>query len=343
MRIALDATYSVDPRPTGIGIYSNALLIGLPNRFPDDMFYHCYRPKPYMKKPRNLRPNVRQRLLGTPLPLWGPELFHGVNQRVDKRYTKRVVSTFHDLFVMTEQYSAPAFRERFTEQAKLAAQNSDLIIAVSQFTAEQVNNLLGVERSRIRVIPHGVSPPSPELWHKRENIILTVGALQVRKNFVRLIDAFERLSPDWRLILAGARTGYRAGAVIERLRNSDCKDRIQLVGYQWPAELEVLYNRASIFAFPSLDEGFGLPVLEAMAHGVPVITSNRPALVEVAGDAALIVDPQSTDDLEYALERFITEPTLRNQYIQRGLERAKLYPWDRTLRATHDVYKELLS
>ena len=342
MRIALDATYSTDPRPTGIGVYSNALLIGLADRYPQDQFVHCYRPRQYFRAVRNARRNVRQRLLYPPLPTFRADLFHALNQRVDKRPVKRVVSTFHDLFVMTEEYSSREFRARFTEQARRAAQNSDLIIAVSQFTAEQVSSLLGFDRSRIRVIPHGVSPPSPHLQRKREKLILSVGSLQVRKNAIRLVEAFERVPGDWQLILAGAQTGYLAGPILERIRNSECSERIKVTGYAWPAELQTLYSRASIFAFPSLDEGFGIPVLEAMAHGVPVIASKRPALLEVAGDAALFVDPQSAGDLEWALERLIFDADLREEYSQRGRERAKLYPWERAVTATYQVYRELV-
>jgi glycosyltransferase involved in cell wall biosynthesis len=342
VRIALDATYSIDPRPTGIGVYSNALLIGLADRYPRDEFVHCFRPRQFFRAVRNSRRNVRKRLLYPPVPTFGADVFHALNQRVDKRPAKKVVATFHDLFVMTEDYSSREFRARFTEQARRAAQNSDLLIAVSQFTADQVSSLLGFDRSRIRVIPHGVSPPSPHLQRKREKLILSVGALQVRKNAIRLVEAFERVPGDWQLLFAGARTGYLAGPILDSIRSSDCSDRIKVMGYAWPAELQTLYSRASIFAFPSLDEGFGIPVLEAMAHGVPVIASKRPALVEVAADAALFVDPQSVDDLEWALERLIYDPELREEYSQRGRERAKLYPWERAITATYQVYRELI-
>lgn len=344
MRIALDATYSVNPQPTGIGVYSNALLIGLADSYPGDEFFHCYRPKQFFRAVRNRRSNVHRRLLQPPLPVsFRAELFHALNQRVDRRPAPRVVSTFHDLFVMTEEYSSPEFRARFTGQALRAAENSDLIIAVSQFTAEQVSRLLGFDRSRIRVIPHGVHPTFFRAARKREKIILSVGVLQARKNILRLVEAFERTPDDWRLILAGASTGYRSEAILERIRSSRSSERIKIIGYVPPADLPALYSGASIFAFPSLDEGFGIPVLEAMAHGLPVITSRRPALVEVAGDAALLVDPHSTEDLESALERFIGNPDLREQYSERGRERAKLYPWERAVRETHKVYQELLA
>jgi glycosyltransferase involved in cell wall biosynthesis len=343
VRIALDATYSVDPRPTGIGVYSNALLIGLADQYPNDDFLHCYRPKQFIRAPHNRRPNVRRRLLQPPLPIFGAELFHALNQRVDRRPARKVVSTFHDLFVITEEYSSAEFRARFTAQARRAAQNSDLIIAVSQFTAGQVVELLGFDGSRIRIVPHGVyRPPSFLERRKREKIILFVGALQARKNVARLVEAFESAPSDWRLILAGASTGYGSEAILERIRASRCQQRIQIIGYISPAELQTLYSRASIFAFPSLDEGFGIPVLEAMSQGVPVIISNRPSLKEIAGDAALMVDPYRTEELESALERLIGDPDLREEYAGRGRRCAELYSWERTVRETYRVYRELL-
>lgn len=341
MRIALDATYRVDPQPTGIAVYSNALLNGLACEYPEDTFLHCYRPKQFLRPAHDSRPNVRRRLLQPPIPTFRADVFHALNQRVDKRPAKRVVSTFHDLFVMTGNYSSPDFQARFTGQARRAAQNSDLIIAVSQFTADQVSDLLAVEHSRIRVIPHGVILPPPGPERPREQIILFVGALQIRKNIERLVQAFESTPEDWRLILAGAPTGYGGEAILDRIEKSPHRARMQITGYVPSAELQILYSRASIFAFPSLDEGFGIPVLEAMAHGLPVVASDRPALAEIAGRAALLIKPERTEDLEHALKRLIEDPALRSDYARRGRERAKLYSWQRAIAATYAVYREL--
>ena len=319
------------------------MLMGLANMYPNDDFLQCYRPKKFFRAVRSARDNVRRRLLLPPIPTFRADLFHALNQRVDHRPASRVVSTFHDLFVITGEYSSREFRERFTKQARRAAQNSDLIIAVSRFTAEQVSSLLGFDRSRIRVVPHGVFPPSPNRKRRREKVIMFLGALQVRKNLTRLVEAFESVPGDWGLILAGASNGYEAGPILERIKSSKCRDRIQIIGYVWPGELDTLYSRASIFAFPSLDEGFGIPVLEAMAHGVPVVASDRPSLAEIAGEAALLVDPCRTEALALALQRLTHDPDLREDYSERGRERAKLYPWQRSVHETYAVYRELLT
>ena len=342
MRIALDATYSIDPHPSGIAIYSQELLRGLAALYPEDEFLHCYRPKQWRQRELSRFPNVRTRLLQWPFSLASPALFHALNQRVDRRPAPAVISTFHDLFVMSAEYSTREFRTRFTEQAKRAAQNSDLIIAVSQHTADQVHELLNFPRSRIRVVPHGIHQLSLDLPVQRENVILFVGTLQLRKNVIRLLEAFERAClPDWKLILAGAPGGYGGSEIAERIKNSRCRDKIEVTGYVAREALEELYGRASIFAFPSLDEGFGIPVLEAMAHGVPVLTSNRPALAEIAGDAAILVNPFETDAIAGQLKNLMLSPELREQLRDKGNGQARQFSWARTIRETYGVYQEL--
>lgn len=343
MRIALDATYSIDPHPSGIAVYSQELLSGLARLFPQDEFLHCYRPKQLRKAPRPASPNVHRRLLFPPLPTFRADLFHALNQRIDHRPARRVVATFHDLFVLTADYSSPDFRTRFAEQARHAARNSDLIIAVSQFTADQVMSLLSVDRSRIRVIPHGVHEPPTDPAVAREKMVLFVGALQKRKNVTRLVEAFGSLPQAWTLMLAGAPSGYQASDIFGSIERSPCRNRIRITGYLARADLDRLYARASIFAFPSLDEGFGMPVLEAMAYGVPVITSNRSAVAEVAGDAAILVDPEQTDDLRRALTQLAGDAELRLTLIEQGRSRVRRYTWEEAIRRTHAVYQELLS
>lgn len=342
MRIALDATYSVDPQPSGIAIYSREILCGLAAKHPEVTFVHCYRPKQFRRVPRSPFRNVRRRLLQRPLPTFRADLFHALNQRLDSRPTSRTVTTFHDLFVMTGEYSSPEFRCRFTEHARRAAENSDLIITVSEFTAKQVSRLLGFDYARIRVVPHGVYAPQVVPATKREKSILFVGALQVRKNVAALVEAFEEVPEDWRLVLAGAPTGFGAADILKRIEQSRCRERIEITGYVSEERLQQLYRQAAIFAFPSLDEGFGIPVLEAMAYGVPVLTSNTSALVEVAGDAALLVDPRSKGQIAAALLRLIENTDLRAGLADRGRERVKEFSWDRSVRETFKVYSELV-
>lgn len=339
--IALDATYSVGANLSGVGVYSREILDALPAAHRNTKFLFCYRPHRYLRTPAGRQcANVRKRLLwgGSPRSM---DLFHGLNQRLDRRY-RRAVTTFHDLFVLTGEYSTPEFRQRFAEQARQAAERSDLIVCVSEFTASQVHDLLHVERSRLRVIPHGVRVPPISGNAARESMILFVGAIQKRKNVERLVEAFERTPAEWKLMLAGS-MGFGADHVLQAVDRSPRKRDIEITGYVSDDELEHLYRRASIFAFPSLDEGFGIPVLEAMARGLPVLTSDRSALPEVAGDAALLVDPSNMEAIAAGLCRLIADDGLRSDLSRKGRERSTIYTWERASQATWNVYSELLS
>jgi len=343
LRIALDATYSLDRQLSGLGIYSRQILFGLPYAHPEARYRFCYRPHRFLRSfSENLPPNCARCLLGYGLPL-SSDLFHGLNQRIDSARYRRTVATFHDLFVITGEYSTAEFRKRFVEQARRAAERSDLIIAVSRFTAEQVRDLLKVDQSKIRVVHHGFRPlPKTAVTAVRENVILSVGAIQRRKNIARLVEAFERVdAPGWKLILAGS-FGFGAAEIQGRIdESSKCKS-IELPGYISNQRLEELYARASIFAFPSLDEGFGMPVLDAMARGVPVLTSNQSALPEISGGAALLVDPADVDSIACGLSSLIKRPGLREELIGKGLEHSARFTWESALKATWRVYEELL-
>jgi len=340
--IALDATYSVGDALSGVGVYSNHILAGVPALHGESRFLFCYRPHRYGRALRQSLPsNCRRFLLHDRFHVPSRvDIFHGLNQRLPDKRLKRAVSTFHDLFVMTGEYSTPEFRSRFSEQARRAAERSDLIITVSQFTADQAAALLNVERSRLRVVHHGVDWPTTTIAVPRENIVLNVGAIQERKNTSRLVEAFERMPRDWRLVLAGS-SGFGAAQILERIQASSARDRIDVTGYLTEEDLERLYARASIFAFPSLDEGFGMPVLEAMARGVPVIASNRSALPEVAGDAALLIDPIDTDALATTMQRLI-DPHQRDALMQKGLLRAAEFTWNSAAEKTWAVYREMV-
>lgn len=339
MRIALDATYSLGRNLSGVGVYSREILFGLARSHPQDQFLFCYRPHRFLRSFRDPLPrNAARRLLrGAP----DADVFHALNQRVDAP-ARRTVTTFHDLFVITGEYSTPEFRARFAEQAREAARRSDLIIAISRFTAGQVEEYLAVEPSRIRVIPHGVHRPSAaEPNPPRQNLVLCVGAIQRRKNIRGLVRAFERMPASWRLALAGAADGFGAAEELHAVESSPRKSDIDVLGYVTRTEIEALYRRARIFAFPSLDEGFGMPVLEAMANSVPVITSRRSALPEVAGDAALLVNPEDPEEIAAALVRLASDEALCDDLARRGRARALQFSWESALARTWEVYREV--
>ena len=341
MKIALDATYSVGGNLSGVGVYSRAILSGLAGAHPEERFLFCYRPHRLLRSfAQSLPSNCSRRLLRKDRAS-SADLFHGLNQRIDCRH-HRTVATFHDLFVLSGDYSTPEFRQRFAAQARQAAERAHLIIAVSRFTANQVEQLLKVEPARIRVIHHGVRrPPEMATAGRRERMILFVGALQRRKNVAQLVQAFEQVAPGWKLTLAGS-FGFGAEEILDRIEHSPRKEDIQVLGYVSDAVLETLYSRASIFAFPSLDEGFGMPLLDAMAREVPVLTSNVSAMPEIAGDAALLVDPIDVAAISEGLEKLEKDEALRQQLVHKGLKRSSGFAWEKAVEETWKVYQELL-
>jgi glycosyltransferase involved in cell wall biosynthesis len=371
LTIALDATYSIGDTLSGVGLYSHEILMGLAGAHPEVRFDFCYRPHRYLRARRAaLPPNARRRVLAEPLGPRGADLFHGLNQRLPRIPMRHAVATFHDLFVMTGEYSTPEFRARFTAQARDAAERADAVIAVSEFTRSQVVSLLGVDPAKIHVVHHGIrhlaaplagrrpggypafptGNPAEAAWVTaarssappgREKLILNVGAIQKRKNIVRLVEAFETLPPEWQLVLAGSH-GFGAAEILARIENSRARDRIQVTGYVSAQDLAGWYARAAVFAFPSLDEGFGMPVLEAMAAGVPVIASNRSALPEVVGDAAVLVDPDDCEALGLALRELTINVDWCRELARRGTARARMFTWEKAVRDTWDVYRALL-
>jgi len=285
-------------------------------------------------------PNVTRRFLADTFGSRSAHLFHGLNQRLPRRPFRKQIATFHDLFVFSGEYSTLEFRERFSAQAREAAEGADLIIAVSRFTARQVEEHLKFPADRIRVVHHGVLPRAiPDL--SRENVVLCVGAIQRRKNQAGLVRAFRAMPDNWKLVLAGS-AGFEAGEAMAEIERSPARDRIQVTGYLSDSELGEWYARASIFAFPSFDEGFGMPVAEAMAAGIPVIVGNRSALPEVAGEAGLTVDPGNEEELGAALAKLATDSMLRQRLTELGLIQAARFTWKRAVDETLAVYNELL-
>ena len=342
MTIALDATYGIGEHLSGVGLYSREILLGAAAAHPEARFDFCYRPHRYLRSwTQEIPANARRRLLAEPMVPRGADLFHGLNQRLPRARLRRAVATFHDLFVMTGEYSTAEFRVRFTGQARDAASRADAIIAVSEYTRGQVVGLLGVEASKVRVVHHGIRELAYPPDARREKVILNVGAIQKRKNIARLVEAFETLDGSWRLVLAGS-AGYGAGEILARIERSPARARISVTGYVTPNQLAALYASAEIFAFPSLDEGFGMPVLEAMAAGTPVVTSRRSALPEVAGDAAILVDPGDAGALGEALRDLAGKEDLRRDLARRGVARARLFTWEKAVRETWDVYRAVL-
>ncbi len=256
----------------------------------------------------------------------------------------RTVVTLHDLGYLTFPQAHP--RRRLLELHATtwwSAHAADQIIAISHATRADLIRHYRVPAAKISVVHHGVSPDFQPVTDaaRRADVrarlgidqpayLLYVGTIQPRKNLARLIDAFVPVAahyPTLRLVLAGKR-GWLTTQIEQRAAQHGLAGRVLFPGFVPDADLPALLSGALAFVFPSLYEGFGMPVLEAMACATPVLTSTTTALPEVAGDAALLVDPTDTAALSAALLRLVADADLREQLRQRGLQRVRQFSWD---------------
>lgn len=353
--IGIDAGNCFDRPPTGVAVYARNLVWELARSYPEERFGWYFRSNRYFRSLRSpLPPNARRRLLeDLPLRLSAGRvrLFHGLNQRLPDGIQTPRVATFHDLFALTGDYSTPEFKERFGRLARETASKADHIIAVSKHTANEIARRLRFPRSRISVVHHGVEPlnvPSPERCESilrglgvTRPFVLHMGTLQVRKNLERVVAAFEAAGGSAQLVLAGSH-GYGADRILDRIDRSLFRARIRLTGHVADDVRACLYASAEVLLFPSMEEGFGLPAIEAFSVGLPVITSDVSAVAEVAGDAAMLVDPRSVGEIAEALERVLERGELREELVRKGSERVRQFTWKQCAAKTWQVYRKLL-
>ncbi len=231
------------------------------------------------------------------------------------------------------------------------------VLTISNFTRHTISEAYGISRDLITVIPAAANPffrisnraravrRVEERFQIRAPFVLTVGDLQPRKNHARLISAFCRLlsaNPDLphHLVIAGKNTWY-GDRIFEAARRSGIADRIHLTGYVSDEELLELYNACDCFAFPSLYEGFGLPLLEAMACGRAVVCSDRSSIPEVAGDAGVLFDPTDEHAIAAALRSVLLDSDRRARLERSGLVRASQFTWRKAAEGTLDVYRQV--
>jgi glycosyltransferase involved in cell wall biosynthesis len=294
------------------------------------------------------------------LPLWVElftgrlDVFHSPDFALPPVRQARTVLTVHDLsFMRVPECSQPSLRAYLLRVVPPSVRRADVVLADSQCTRNDVIELLGASPDRVRVIYPGVDACFQRVQDARtlaevrqryrlpEHFVLGVGTLQPRKNLQRLIEAYARLGadPDSKLVIVGG-TGWMYEGIFRRVEELRLQDAVYFPGYAADEDLPALYTLADLFVFPSLYEGFGLPPLEAMACGTPVVTSNVSSLPEVVGDAALTVDPRDVGALANAMRRVLNEPSLRGAMVQRGLVQAQGFTWSRAAEELLRVYHE---
>jgi glycosyltransferase involved in cell wall biosynthesis len=356
--IALDASYALGAKPTGTATYSRRLIESLAALETPHRFLVCYRLSRWSRRREFLRlPGCPVRLFQRPFTFWLPwqvDLFHSLVQRPPVFRFRREVVTVHDAFPITgREYSTPEFQRRFSKLLREAVARAARVITNSEYTARQVEQYCGVERERIRVVLCGVdepaaAPPPETRLREREHLVgkgnemlLAVGNLETRKNVVNSLRALALMPERYRLVLAGG-DGYGAESIHAFIAENELGRRVIRLGFAPPERLPVLYQCASALLFPSLEEGFGLPVLEAMAHGLPVVTSRTSSLPEVGGDAALYVDPLDPADIAAKAVQAVEDEPVREAMIEKGRARAREFTWRRTAEQVVRVYEEVL-
>jgi len=222
----------------------------------------------------------------------------------------------------------------------LAMRFSRKLIAISGHTKADAVKLFRINPNKINIaLAPSLNNIGEDIKIIGENIILFIGTLEPRKNLVRLIEAFNKLRNNGlnaTLVLVG-KWGWQNQAIKQAIANSQFKQDIKVLGYLKNINKNSLYKQAKVFAFPTLYEGFGLPPLEAMANGVPVIASNISSLPEVVGDAAILINPKETEEIYMALKKIITNPEIASDLIDKGYIQVKKFSWENTVQKTLDI------
>lgn len=263
------------------------------------------------------------------------------------------IITVHDLAFIkfkTDSWLKNRYRHY---SLKYSLKKAKKIIAVSESTKKDIIHYFGIKPSKIRVLYEAANDRFKVLKGSKTNLgkklllpkkyILSLGTIEPRKNLSRLIEAFDKLNlREYKLIIAGAK-GWKYKKIFEKLDSLKRRRDIIFTGYIDDKDLPQLYNNASVFVFPSLYEGFGLPVLEAMSCGCPVITSNTSSLPEVTCKASILINPYDIKEITRAIKKVLTDNKLRSKLIKEGLKQSKKFSWKKCAKETLEVYKEVFN
>ena len=287
------------------------------------------------------------------------DIFHGTNFTAPNYGQQHTVLTIHDLWLpRNPHFSKKLFGQALSSwKLRLRARHASRIVAVSQFSAREIQEVFHLPSDRIAVIHHG---RSPNMFPERDDskfqevkarlhipvrpFVLFVGGAEPRKNHTVLFKAFSRsarLVKSFSLVVVGE-VQSRGANLLRTAQKLRISDSVCCPGYVSVEDLRMLYSHAEGFVFPSLYEGFGIPLLDAMACGAPVITGTGSALPEVGGDAVLYVNPQDPEQLGAEMEKLVSDAGLQEHLRRKGFERVKQFTWDRAAQETLDLYQEVL-
>lgn len=382
VKILVDAT-PIRDKPSGIGIYTINLINALYSLQQKENFKIgiCYQPS--FKKclignfslPEILKefspcytlplPVTLTNLLGKfdssllnyfDKYLDNPNIIQGTDHFVYPCKNALKIMTIHDLsFIKYPEYAPKIVKKTYKNRIENCLKWTDLIITFSQSTKQDIMEIFNFpeekifithQASRYKNLPINKSQINSINYNSNNPYLLFVSTFEPRKNIINIIQAFNYLKQTKKiahnLILIGQK-GWQYQPIFNAINNSPFRDHIYYLGYLSDEEVALFYQNAEVFVYPSYYEGFGLPVLEAMSLGVPVITSNTSSLPEVAGDAAILVNPDHYQELADAILQVINNTQLRNQLIEKGKNRAKLFSWENTAKQTINAYNYLLN
>ncbi len=376
LRIGIDLT-ALLPDATGVDVYLLNLVEQLGAVDCHNAYFVCINAEDRRRLAPLARPNVRlvpiaarprpARLFAQQvvLPVWSAlrslDVLHSPSFICPlwSGHTRHVL-TIHDMtsFSRPDQHIALRGSNVYRAAVRRSIRRADLVIVPSRHTQRTVyEHLPGLPRDHVHVVANGVGEPFRPVARKTcedtarrlglpKHYVLAVGTIEPRKNLGRVLSAYRRvaerdaIAED--LVLCG-RLGWKYHDVLEQLRAPPLRGRVHQIGYVADADLPALYSQASAFLYPSLEEGFGFPPLEAMACGVPTISSDSSALDENLRGAAVLVDPTSSDDIAAALARVLADADLRRELSARGRERASQFRWSETATQTVALYETAAS
>jgi len=363
VRVLIDYRPALRQR-TGVGEYAHQLATALVPRLAPDGSVVLFSSSWKDRLPRSAVPGamvVDRRIPVRALNLawhragWPPvewlagrvDVAHSMHPlRIPAREAAQIV-TVHDLyFLNAPEQTTAEIRRDYPGLAAAHARAADAVIVVSEHSAREVTSRLHVPRERIFVCSPGAPAWPPRRVPGRAGPILFVGTIEPRKNVPTLLEAYARLlsrlpgAPD--LILAG-RVDQASAGVIGELASPPLAGRVSHLGYVSDDRREGLYREASMLVLPSFEEGFGMPALEAMTIGVPVVASNRGALPELVGDAGLLVDAQDANGFADAMEGLLLDPSLASRCVEAGIERARRFSWRGSAELLLDAYGRALT
>jgi len=370
LRIAIDYTPAVT-QGAGIGRYTRGLVAALAEMDTINRYVlFCAAPTPasarwpanftWQRSPLPARwLTIAWHRLHLPLAadlLTGAcDLYHAPDFTLPPLRRARGIVTIHDLsFLRVPDCADPGLRAFLERATPAAVARATRVLADSENTRRDLIALLDVPATKINVVTPGVEPhfrretdavrlaAVRQRYGLPERFILSVGTLEPRKNFAGLIRAYGRLrrarALPHALVIAG-RPGWLYEEIYRQVERDQLADSVRFLGFVADADLPALYTLADLFAYPSRYEGFGIPVLEAMACGTPVVTSDNSSLPEVAGDAARLIRAEDTDMLAQAMAEVIEDSTLRHAMIARGYAQARRFTWHNSARAALEAYR----